>query len=90
MASLPLPAANSFVLICASHVSCVPSVDVVSDSAKLRITSTKEGIEPVVMAFTRGMVMVGELACAVKGRAVPSRIRLKGCQLHIHNRPSAK
>lgn len=49
-------------LICASHVSWLPSVDVVSDSAKLRITSRKEGMEPVVMAFTLGMVIVGEVA----------------------------
>jgi hypothetical protein len=51
-------------------------VDVVSDSAKLRITSRNDGIEPVVMAFTRGIVMVGEVACAVKGRAAPDRMRL--------------
>jgi hypothetical protein len=66
----------SFAFICASQVSWVARVDVVSDSAKLRITSRKEGIEPVVMAFTRGMVIVGEVACAVNGRAEPSRIRL--------------
>lgn len=81
MTSLPLPFSKSLALICASHVSCVPSVDVVSDSAKFKITSTKDGMEPVVMAFTRGMVMVGEVACAVKGRAVPSRMRLDDCQL---------
>ena len=63
-------------LICANHVSCVASVDVVSDSAKLRITSRKEGMEPVVMAFTRGIVIVGDVACAVKGKAAPDRIRL--------------
>lgn len=72
MSSL-LPFARS----CASHVSCVASVDVVSDSAKLRITSRKEGMEPVVMALTRGMVIVGDVACAVKGTAVPSLIRLQ-------------
>jgi hypothetical protein len=54
-------------------------VEDVSDSAKLRITSTKEGMEPVVMALTRGIVMVGDVAWAVKGSAVPSRIRLDGC-----------
>lgn len=48
----------------------------VSDSAKLRITSTKEGTEPVVMAFTRGIVMVGAPAWAVKGRAAPVRMSL--------------
>ena len=52
----------------------------VSDSAKFRITSTKEGMEPVVMALTRGMVMVGEVAWAVNGSAVPSRMRLAICQ----------
>ncbi len=44
------------------------------------MTSRKEGTEPVVIAFTRGMVIVGELACAVKGRAVPDRMRLESCQ----------
>jgi len=78
MTNFPLPLSKSLALICASHVSCVPSVEDVSDSAKLRITSTKEGMEPVVMALTRGMVMVGEVAWAVKGMAVPSRIRLDG------------
>lgn len=33
-------------------------------------------MEPVVIAFTRGIVIVGELACAVKGIAAPERIRL--------------
>jgi hypothetical protein len=80
MTSLPLPLSKSLALICASHVSCVPSVEDVSDSAKFRITSTKEGMEPVVMALTRGMVMVGEVACAVNGRAVPSRIKLDSGQ----------
>jgi hypothetical protein len=62
MTSLPLPLSKSLALICASQVSCVPRLEVVSDSAKFRIRSTKEGIEPVVMALTRGNVMVGELA----------------------------
>lgn len=47
-----------------------------SDSAKLRITSRKEGMEPVVMALMRGIVIVGDVAWAVKGMAVPVRIRL--------------
>lgn len=34
----------------------------------------------MVMALTRGIVMVGEVACAVKGRAVPSRMRLDDSQ----------
>ena len=75
MTSLP----PSFALSCASHVSCVASVDEVSDSAKLRMTSRKEGMEPDVMALTRGMVMVGDVACAVKGSAAPSRMRLSRC-----------
>lgn len=33
-------------------------------------------MDPVVIAFTLGIVMVGELACAVKGMAAPDRIRL--------------
>jgi hypothetical protein len=83
MTSLPLPSSKSLALICASHVSCVPSVDDVSDSAKFKMTSTKEGMEPVVMALTRGMVIVGEVACAVKGRAVPSRMRLDVVSLDV-------
>lgn len=47
-----------------------------SDSAKLRMTSRKEGIEPVVIALTRGMVIVGDVAWAVNGMAAPDRIRL--------------
>lgn len=47
-----------------------------SDSAKLRMTSRNEGIDPVVIAFTRGIVIVGEVACAVNGSASPVRIRL--------------
>ena len=35
----------------------------------------------VLWAGIFGMVMVGEAACAVKGNAVPSRIRLDTCQL---------
>jgi hypothetical protein len=65
--------------IWASHVSWFVREEVVSDSAKLRITSRKEGIEPVVIAFTRGIVMVGDVAWAVNGRAAPDCIRLHGC-----------
>lgn len=63
----------------ASHVSWYARVEVVSDSAKLRMTSRKDGMEPVVIAFTRGMVMVGEVAWAVKGSAAPEEIRLQRC-----------
>ena len=48
----------------------------VSDSAKFNITSRKEGTEPVVIAFTRGIVIVGDVAWAVKGMAAPERINL--------------
>ena len=51
-------------------------MDVVSDSAKLRITSRKDGIEPVVRALMRGMVMVGDFAWPVNGIASPERIKL--------------
>ncbi len=57
-------------------MSCRARFDVVSDSAKFRITSRKDGTEPVVIAFTRGMVMVGDVAWAVKGIAAPERINL--------------
>ena len=53
-------------------------VELVSDSAKFRITSRKEGMDPVVIALTRGIVMVGDVAWAVKGIADPSRMRLWG------------
>lgn len=33
-------------------------------------------MEPVVMAFILGIVTVGEVACAVKGIAKPSRMSL--------------
>ena len=49
-----------------------------SDSAKLRMTSRKDGIEPVVIAFIRGIVIVGDDACAVYGIAEPSAINLRG------------
>lgn len=57
-------------------MSWVARLEVVSDSAKLRMTSRKEGMDPVVIALTRGIVMVGEVAWAVKGIAAPERIRL--------------
>ena len=66
-----------FAFICASHVSCVASVEEVSDSAKFRIKSRKEGVEPVVMALILGIVMVGAVAWAVKGMAEPLEIRLR-------------
>lgn len=74
MTNFPAP----FAFIWASHVSCVASVDVVSDSAKLRITSRKDGIEPVVIALILGIVMVGDVAWAVKGIAAPAEMRLRG------------
>ena len=43
-------------------MSCSASVEVVSDSAKLRMASKKDGMDPVVMALTLGMVTVGGLA----------------------------
>jgi hypothetical protein len=65
-----------FAFICASHVSWVARVDEVSDSAKFKIRSIKDGIEPVVIALILGIVMVGAVACAVNGMAAPLRIRL--------------
>jgi len=62
--------------IWASHVSCVARDDEVSDSAKFKITSRKEGIEPVVIALILGIVIVGDVAWAVKGIAAPLEIRL--------------
>lgn len=47
-----------------------------SDSAKFKIRSKKDGMEPVVMALIRGIVMVGDVACAVNGIASPFAIRL--------------
>lgn len=47
-----------------------------SDSAKFRMRSKKDGVDPVVIAFIRGMVIVGELAWAVKGIAAPDLIKL--------------
>jgi len=66
-----------FAFICASHVSCDDRDDVVSDSAKLSITSRKDGIEPVVIALILGMVIVGDVAWAVKGIAAPLEMRLQ-------------
>jgi hypothetical protein len=48
--------------ICASHVSWVARVEEVSDSAKFRIRSKNDGIEPVVIALILGMVIVGAVA----------------------------
>lgn len=57
-----------------------------SDSAKFRIMSRKDGIEPVVMALMRGIVTVGAVAWAVKGIAEPLRIKLTGSQPHPRGR----
>ena len=70
-----------FIFICASHVSCVASVEEVSDSAKFRIMSRKDGMDPVVIAFILGMVIVGDVAWAVNGNAAPLAMRLeRDCQ----------
>jgi hypothetical protein len=70
-------------------VSCVASEDVVSDSAKFSMTSRKEGIDPVVIAFIRGIVIVGDVACAVNGIAEPSEIKLcagqRGALFWLHS-----
>jgi hypothetical protein len=66
-----------FAFICASQESCVARVELVSDSAKLRTTSRKLGTDPVVIAFTLGIVIVGGLAWPVKGNAAPDLIRLQ-------------
>ena len=47
---------------CNNQVSWFARLEVVSDSAKFSMTSRKEGIDPVVIALTRGMVIVGEVA----------------------------
>ena len=67
---------SGFAFSCASQVSWCAKLEVVSDSAKFNMTSRKEGIEPVVIALTRGIVMVGDVACAVKGIAAPDLMRL--------------
>lgn len=72
MTSLPV----SFALSWESHVSWAASVDEVSASLMLRIKSTNDGMDPVVMALILGIVTVGDRALAVKGMALPSRIRL--------------
>lgn len=54
-----------------------------SASSKFSMRSTKDGIDPVVMALSLGMVTVGERAFAVKGIAVPSRIRLKNSEQKV-------
>ena len=48
-----------------------------SASSKLRMRSTNEGTDPVVMDLSFGIVTVGDLALAVKGIALPSRMRLE-------------
>lgn len=63
---------------CPGQVSWLANVDVVSDSAKLSMTSKKEGMDPVVNALILGIVMVGDAAWAVNGMAAPSLIRLSG------------
>lgn len=73
-----------FALIWPNHVSCCASEDV-SDSAKFMITSKNDGIPPVVRAFTRGMVTVGDVAWAVNGSAAPSRIRLSRVSVGFRN-----
>lgn len=40
-------------------------------------------MDPVVMALILGMVTVGDVACAVKGIAEPSRINLSRVSLQI-------
>lgn len=47
-----------------------------SDSAKFKIISRNDGVEPVVIALILGIVIVGDVACAVKGIATPSEMRL--------------
>ena len=63
--------------IWASQESCADNWELVSASSRFRMTSRKEGMDPVVMAFSRGIVTVGEVAWAVKGMATPSLIKLE-------------
>ena len=72
MTSLPVPLA----FIWASHVSWDARLEDSSPSARLRTTSRKDGTDPVVIAFSLGMVTVGDVACAVNGMATPSLIKL--------------
>jgi len=76
MSSFPVLEPSLPARIWANQVSWCARVEVVSDSAKLRIASKNDGMDPVVIALTRGMVTVGGLACAVKGIATPSLISL--------------
>ena len=62
-------------------MSWFAKLEVVSDSAKFRIMSKNDGIEPVVMALIRGMVTVGAVAWAVKGMADPCLIKLFNSRL---------
>ena len=73
MTNFPVP----FAFIWASQVSWDARVEDSSPSFRLRTTSRKDGTDPVVMALRRGIVTVGEVACAVKGIATPSRIKLE-------------
>lgn len=82
MTILPVP----FAFICASHVSCVASVEVVSDSAKFKMTSRNDGTDPVVIALILGIVIVGEVACAVNGMAAPVAMRLLEDQSEFQQR----
>lgn len=61
---------------CTNQLSWWAKLELVSDSAKFRMRSRKDGIDPVVIAFIRGIVIVGELACAVKGNAAPDLTKL--------------
>lgn len=67
---------SGLAFICVSQVSWCERLEDLSDSARFRIMSRNEGIEPVVIALRRGMVTVGAVACAVKGIAWPSRMSL--------------
>lgn len=58
MTTFPVP----FAFIWANQLSCEARLEVLSVSSRLRIASRKEGIEPVVMAFSRGIVTVGDVA----------------------------
>lgn len=62
---------------CTNQLSWWARLELVSDSAKFRMRSKKDGVDPVVIAFIRGMVIVGELAWAVKGKAAPDLIKLQ-------------
>ena len=46
----------------ASQWSWLHKVDDVSDSAKFKIASRNDGVDPVVIALIRGIVIVGDVA----------------------------